>query len=154
MEIVKEFVHKFTDEDVFGKKEIIQIRKKYFLAESELIELLNNIEYKPEHIGLFLGEDVKGRFKPSLGFIDLISQHSDLKVFVNDKSEWMFVVGKDLFSEGVTSKTRKSVLENRGLVLVQNKLDENLGYGKLQPNENIIVKNILDRGDFLRREMR
>ena len=38
-------------------------------------------------------------------------------------------------------------------LLVQNQDDENLGYGELlKKGRHLLVKNLLDRGDFLRRE--
>ncbi|MBW2987614.1 hypothetical protein KY336_03620, partial [Candidatus Woesearchaeota archaeon] len=39
-------------------------------------------------------------------------------------------------------------------VLVQNKKDENLGYGKIVRKGKVFVLNLMDRGDFLRRERR
>jgi ribosome biogenesis protein Nip4 len=39
----------------------------------------------------------------------------------------------------------------KGLVLVQNNLDENLGLGRItQEKGQTILKNILDRGNYLR----
>jgi 60S ribosome subunit biogenesis protein NIP7 len=151
-EIIKdlnEFVSIFTDE----RLDAVQIRKKSFLAGKELVDLMEKIKQKegldPESIGIFLGEVVRKEFKPSLALLDLIAKSSDRKVFVDEKAEWLFLCGKDIFKSSVIKRNAKA-----GLVLVQNKNDENLGYGKLVRRGDVFVKNILDRGDFLRRERR
>lgn len=149
MNELNEFVSIFTDE----RFDAIQIRKKFFLAGDELVDLMGKIKQKeglePESIGIFLGEIVRKEFKPSLALLELLAKHSDRKVFVDDKAEWLFLCEKDIFKSSVIKCNAKT-----GLVLVQNKDDENLGYGKLVRRGMVSVKNILDRGDFLRRERR
>ncbi|MBD3259549.1 hypothetical protein GF371_02850 [Candidatus Woesearchaeota archaeon] len=147
MKELDEFISVFTEK----KFDYIQIKKRAFLADSEMIELMEKIREKegllPEHIGIFLGEIKKREFKPSLALLELLAEHSDRKVFVNDKAEWLFLCGKDLFKESVTKCNARS-----GLVLVQNKKDENLGYGRIMRKGRVFAMNLLDRGDFLRRE--
>ena len=97
--------------------------------------------------GLFLGEDKKG-FKPSLALLEMIAKDSKRKAFLNEKGAWMFICGRDVFGESI----EKSSVEE-GLVLVQNDKDENLGYGKIWKKKGeLFIKNILDKGDYLRRE--
>ena len=76
---------------------------------------------------------------------------SNKKIFINDKSEWIFLNGKDILGKAIT----KANVTN-GLVFVQNKKDENLGYGKfildIKRKDEVVVKNILDRGHYLRCE--
>jgi len=56
----------------------------------------------------------------------------------------MFLCGRDAFADNIVKAN-----VNSGLVLVQNEKDENLGLGILNEKG---IRNILDRGDFLRRE--
>ena len=147
MKELETFISKFTKE----KFDVIEIKKRFFIANKEQIEMMNKIKEKegivPESIGIFLGEITKKRFRPSVALLDLLAKHSDKKVFIDDKAEWLFLCGKDIFDESVTKCDVRS-----GLVLVQNKNDENLGYGKIVRKGKVFVQNFIDRGDFLRRE--
>jgi ribosome biogenesis protein Nip4 len=71
---------------------------------------------------------------------------------VDDKAEWLFLCGRDVFGKSVVKAN-----VNSGIALVVNSKKEVLGYGKitgeLKNKERVFVKNILDRGDYLRREM-
>ena len=71
---------------------------------------------------------------------------------VDDKAEWLFLCGRDVFAKSVVKANVKS-----GRVIVCNKGKEVLGYGnivgELGRKDKVFVKNLLDKGDFLRREM-
>ena len=79
------------------------------------------------------------------------------KVMVDEKSEWLFIVGRDLFKRGIL---RASGSQKKGAyTLVMNQQDENLGFGKItrsldekEKKHEVAVRNISDIGDFLRRE--
>ncbi len=141
--MIENFIRKFTDKKI---GEITEMGNQFFLADRELLELKNKIKDEPFSFGTFLGEVRKNNFCPSIALLDMLSKLSDRKVFVNEKAEWLFLCGRDLFEEGIVKKNA-----DRGFVLVQNKLDENLGYGEIVSGR-IAVKNFLDKGDFLRRE--
>jgi 60S ribosome subunit biogenesis protein NIP7 len=147
--MIADFIRDFTDKSIGN---IIKIRNRYYLADKELVELKQKIKLEPEAIGLFLGEEIKNDFKPSPALIDEIAKISTRKIFVNEKGEWLFLCGRDLFGKSVIKANT-----NYGLVLVQSMRDENLGYGKFIGNindkERIVIKNLLDKGDYLRREM-
>ena len=141
---MKEFIQKFTDEDVGN---IVKLHKSYYLVNKELTKIMNEISDEPQSVGVYLGEDEK----PSLALLDILAKKSGRKLIVNEKGEFLFICGRDLMGKSI-----KSSNVDKGLVLVQNGKDENLGYGKivgdLSQKEEIVVKNLLDRGDFLRRE--
>ena len=147
--MISDFIRNFIDRNIGN---ITKIRNKYYLADKELLELKQKIKHEPEYIGLFLGEEMKNGFKPSPALIDEIAKISGRKVFVNDKGEWLFLCGRDIFGKSITKANA-----NGGFVLVQSMKDENLGYGKIVGNitnkERIVVKNLLDKGEYLRREM-
>lgn len=150
--MINDFVKKFTEKPIDN---ILQIRNQFFLASGELLKLKNQISQEPFAIGTFLGETRNGRFFPSTALIDLLSKESEQKVFVNKKTEWLFLCARDVFGKSIV---RSGVEQRyRGLVFVQNELDENLGYGEvvadIQPSSKMVVKNVLDKGSFLRREI-
>lgn len=152
--MIDKFIKEFTDENI---ENIIRIRNDHFLANADLIELNNkvskNIDQDPILLGTFLGREHRNRFHPSIALLDELHPLTDRKIVVDDKAEWLFLCGRDIFGKSVVGS---SVKNNRGFVLVENQRNELLGYGKitgkLTEQNKVVVKNILDRGDFLRRE--
>ena len=119
-----------------------QIGRKYFLVDEKRLSISNQ---SPEYCGIFLGEQKGKHFSPSLALLELLE--SDKQIIIDDKAAWLFVCGKDIFKKSVIKGNNK-----KNIVLVYNKHKENLGYGKVVNKGDIFVKNILDRGNFLRRE--
>jgi 60S ribosome subunit biogenesis protein NIP7 len=110
------------------------------------------LDRKAYSAGLYLGEEKGKQFRPSIPLLELLGKASHRWVMIDDKSEWLFLCGRDVFAKSVLKANVKS-----GVVLVANKGGEILGYGKitgsLDKKDKVYVKNILDRGDYLRREM-
>jgi ribosome biogenesis protein Nip4 len=144
--MINKFLNKFGIKIDFLKK-----GKRYYLADDALISLDSKINLDSKLIGLFLGEEKK-TFEPSLAFLELVSKgSSDKKIFIDANSEWLFLCGRDIFGKSIVKANIST-----GFVLVQNSKDENLGLGKftadLKLKDKVVVRNIIDRGDFLRRE--
>lgn len=130
----EQYLQLFTQEKI----DIEYIRKDIY-EKTFLKEVNGRIESK----GAYLGTQKKS-FEPSLYLLERISKVSKNKVFVNKESEWLFLCGRDVFE--------KNILKNdatKHIFLVQNENDENLGLGMFTRG---MVKNLMDRGDFLRRE--
>jgi len=138
------FTRKFTDKKI---EDVILNRDIYYLASPELLEIKNQINETPFSLGVPLGK--RGTpFKPSAYLLEMLSERSTNKIFVNSKAEWLFLCERDMFTESVIKDTSKGKM-----FLVQNERDENLGLGKkVQKGSKTIIKNVFDRGDFLRRE--
>ncbi len=146
--MLKQFVEEFTKKQI---KNVVQIENKFYQVKTELDKISEKIERKPKLKGIYLGEIKDNEFVPSIELIDIISKISDKKIYVNEKAEWMFLNKKDILGKSVTKAKARD-----GLVLVQNEKDENLGYGefveKPKYKDRMVVKNILDRGEYLRIE--
>lgn len=118
--------------------------RKYYLINKEVESIKKETNRRPEYLGVFLGEKKKS-FHPSPALIELLSKNSNSKSVVNEKAEWMFLCGKDVFAENTSGK-------QSGIVFVQNEYDENLGYGKwMKKKGRLIIKNMLDKGVYLRK---
>lgn len=140
--IVNQFASNFSGQELDGKK-IIRLGKKYFYTE------LKAPKKGLVSTGIFLGEESSG-FIPSLALLEILAKGTNKKVFISEKAEWLFLCGRDVFEDSVTCKHD---IKQGELVLVQNQEDENLGYGRVEiSGKRIIIRNLLDRGDFLRRE--
>lgn len=145
----KTFVSKFAGIAL----EYTKIGNKYFLAEAFLIELSKRLNCKIESLGLFLGEEKEDKFVPSLALLDILAKVSDEKAFVNEIGEIDFLYGKDLKKRHIKSFTGGS--KEGFFKLIQNEENENLGYGKISrdlDSESAEIANILDKGDYIRRE--
>ena len=144
MEKIKKFVELFTDK--FDYDYVHKIGKNYFMINKNLEEVESKITHDVFSIGIILGRDDE-KFLPSSALIDMISKTSERKMVVNKKAEWLFLCGRDVLEEGIVSGRFK------GLVLVMNEQGENLGYGKIvEKKGKKIIKNILDKGSYLRIE--
>lgn len=100
-------------------------------------------------IGVFIGE-MKRMFQPSAGILPLL-QSSPHKITVNDKSAYLFTCGRDIFDDAVTNKEDKCT--RKGLVIVKTKENYLIGIAKKTvKGKQVMYKNILDIGSFLRRE--
>ncbi|MBU1201754.1 MAG: hypothetical protein KJ583_00960 [Nanoarchaeota archaeon] len=144
MDEVNKFVSQFTNKKING---VFKHGRKYFLIDEEQRLLSEKINRDLFSIGIFLGEK-KNDFKPTPALIDVISEISQKKVFISQKAEWLFLCGRDVFEDSITKK-----YSDEKIVLVQNEKDENLGYGVfIKKGKEKILKNLLDKGFYLRRE--
>ncbi|MFH1071871.1 MAG: hypothetical protein V1743_00400 [Nanoarchaeota archaeon] len=147
MDKIKKFVRQFVDKHRFDFTDVHKLGRKYFLIHKQLLEMKGKINKDIYAAGLFLGED-RQEFKPSPALIEMIAEKSTRKAVINKNSEWLFLCGRDVFSTSVIASA-----VNDGLVLVQNEEDENLGYGKIiRKGNSLWIKNLLDRGSYLRQE--
>lgn len=147
MEALKTFLSKFeVAPEQIG--DIHKYNKHYFIGEQAIVKDDNLLGS-----GLYLGYlNNNKEFTPSPAIMEIIAKNCEQKIYVDEKAEWLFLCGRDLFGKSII---KTNVQE--GLVLVQNEHDENLGYGKIiskvdTNSSKVVVKNILDKGYYLRRE--
>ncbi|MCX6709734.1 MAG: hypothetical protein NTV63_02140 [Candidatus Woesearchaeota archaeon] len=135
------------DEDgeliVLGNDIFLSKKSSFVLSEKFNLDALS-------YCGSRRGSIRKGNFIPGPNFLnDLIPFIDELNyVVVNDKSEWLFLCGRDVFRNGII---KKSIL-SYGNALVLNSRRECLGYGKIEEKGSLFLRNVFDIGDFLRRE--
>ncbi|MEM3616575.1 MAG: hypothetical protein QXN95_00175 [Candidatus Bathyarchaeia archaeon] len=105
--------------------------------------------------GTYLGKVENGKFFPSFLLLSMIADQAQNRVVVNDRAAWLFVCGRDIFKDGVLEAYGSR--SKGAYTLVFNSYGECLGFGKIERDldkakSGVVVKNILDVGDFLRRE--
>lgn len=149
---LEDFVSRFNAKILFDETFLVKKRNRYFLLNEALKKLIAKNFF---HAGLYLGKMRKGRFFPSFNLLKMIGKTKANKVVVDKKTEWLFICGRDIFKRGI--KKVKGSMNKGSYVLILNMNDECLGYGKILHNlnktsERVVIKNILDIGDFLRRE--
>jgi ribosome biogenesis protein Nip4 len=154
MKAIKDFVGQFgtstaLDESLIVKKEI-----RYFLLNTNLKRQIHQEFF---YAGVYLGKVRGSRFFPSFPLLTMIADFKANKTVVDKKTAWLFICGRDIFKKGILQLRGT---ERKGeYTLILNEYNECLGFGKILCNirkekgENkTVVKNILDIGDFLRRE--
>lgn len=127
---------------------------RYYLISPELAKTAKGDYF---YAGLYLGKDRNGMFFPSFNLLNLLVKSAQNKVILERKAAWLFICGRDVFRKGILrvygSKRPGDV------TLVLNEFGECLGFGKILAGLTdsggravVAVENVLDLGDFLRRE--
>ena len=107
--------------------------------------------------GVFLGKAKEGKFFPSFNLLGMLAKKEANRIILDRKAAWLFICGRDVL--------RKSIVRVQGPgkkdtnTLVFNEFGECLGFGRIVEklsgaacDNEIAVRNVLDIGDFLRRE--
>ena len=107
--------------------------------------------------GVFLGKAKEGKFFPSFNLLGMLAKKEANRIILDRKAAWLFICGRDVL--------RKSIVRVQGPgkkdtnTLVFNEFGECLGFGRIVEklsgaagDNGVAVRNVLDIGDFLRRE--
>jgi ribosome biogenesis protein Nip4 len=149
---ISDFVSHFGTKITLDETLIVKEQGRYFLLTENLKQLASKGFF---YAGTYLGKAKDGKFFPSFTLLGIIAQKEANKIVVDKKTEWLFICGRDVFKQGITKATGSTKKNDCALVL--NSYGECLGFGKILHNLDgkrggLAVENILDIGDFLRRE--
>lgn len=153
MDVIEDFAGRFNTNLRLNQNFIIKKENKYFLLNPRLKKLVSENFF---HAGVYLGKAKDGRFFPSFSLLRMIAEKEDAnKVVVNEKTEWFFICGRDIFKQGIINVSGSKREGDHTLIL--NQYGECLGFGKILQNLDeekgrVAVWNVADVGDFLRRE--
>jgi len=154
MKAIKDFLNQFKSRVKLDDQLIVKKRNRFFLLNGNLKRQLRKDFF---YAGAYLGKVKDGVFFPSFILLTMMAEGKANKIFVDEKTAWLFICGRDVFKRGIlkTSGSKKK----GDYTLILNEHDECLGFGKILRNmdeqmdkNRVIVKNISDIGDFLRRE--
>ena len=125
---------------------------RYFLLNENLNKFIQKDFY---YAGTYLGKIKDGKFFPSFILLSMLARGKANKIVVNKKAAWLFICGRDIFRKGILSAHGSQRKGDHTLVL--NEYGECLGFGKIlqsldSEGAQVVIKNISDIGDFLRRE--
>jgi ribosome biogenesis protein Nip4 len=152
--LMSDFAGRFGANLSFDERLIAKKQSRIFLVRNKLKDLALRDFY---YVGLYIGKVKRGVFFPSFTLLAMIGEQGANKVVVDDRTEWLFVCGRDIFRQGIIAVSGSGKKGTHTLVL--NKHGECLGFGRILCNldaeekrRNVVVKNVSDIGDFLRRE--
>lgn len=149
---IDDFVSHLKTEVSLDETLIVKKQSRYFLLDQNLKQLASNDFF---YAGTYLGKVKEGRFFPSVSLLEFIARKEANKVTVDKKTEWLFICGRDIFAQGIVKVVGSGKKDDYTLVL--NLHGECLGFGRILCNLNgkrqgLAIENMLDIGDFLRRE--
>ncbi|MEM3565676.1 MAG: hypothetical protein QXK47_03855 [Candidatus Bathyarchaeia archaeon] len=153
-ELIEDFAGLFGAKLGLDKSLVAKKKGKFFLLSPNLKELAGK-DGDWLFAGTYIGKIDSGKFYPSFPLLYMITDKAQNRVVVDDKAAWLFVCGRDIFKEGILGAYGSK--SKGAYTLVFNRYDECLGFGRIARNiekakSGVVVKNILDIGDFLRRE--
>jgi len=155
MKEIKEFVAQFRASIPFDESRIVRNRNRYYLLSKKLKQQVPQGFF---YAGAYLGAVKDSSFFPSFLLLEMVAERKANELVVDKKTSWLFICGRDIFKQGILKGDN---LKKGDYALVLNERNESLGFGKILRNlreesdaTKVVVKNILDIGDFLRREKR
>jgi ribosome biogenesis protein Nip4 len=152
IEPISDFTRRFGASIRLDESLIVKKQGRYFLLNVKLKRLIAKDFF---YAGIYLGKVKNGVFFPSFNLLRMIAETNANKVIVDEKTEWLFICGRDIFKQGITKVIGSR--RNGDYTLILNKQRECLGFGRImchldEEKEGVVVKNVSDVGDFLRRE--
>lgn len=153
MKEINDFITQFDTCINLDETQIIKNGNRYYYLSINLKKNIpNNFFYAGEYLGTVKGSS----FFPSFILLRMIAKTKANKVIIDKKTAWLFICGRDIFRKGILNGNN---LKKGNYTLVLNENNECLGFGQLMMNlrgvpdsKEVAIKNILDIGDFLRRE--
>ncbi len=157
MRTVFDFIKQFTSKEVVNERDICVINNKYYLAHERLIDVVKQIGKEPFMMGVYLGKSKGNVFFATIPLLRMIKHKTSSRVWVDKATEWLYICGRDVFFQGITKTSGHT--EKGGIPLILNQHGEVLGFGRIKRKltqkinfQEVVIDNILDIGDFLRRE--
>ena len=131
---------------------ILEKKGRYFLLNKRLLRLVHKDFF---YAGAYLGKVKNGKFFPSFYLLAMLATCDGNRIVVGKKASWLFICGRDVLGKGVLSVYGSK--QKGEFTLVLNEYGECLGFGRIigklsLRDMEVVVRNVSDVGDFLRRE--
>ena len=131
---------------------VVETGGRYFLLNKSLKAIAPRSFF---YAGRYLGKVKDEKFFPSFNLLAILAEDEANKTVVNEKAAWLFICGRDIFGGGIVSV--QGSRREGDFTLVCNEFGECLGFGRIvcdlgAKDARVVVQNISDVGDFLRRE--
>ncbi len=149
MKPLETFASQFGAKLSLNPELVTEKNQRYYLLNSRVRKVLHGEFFSA---GLYLGTMKDGVFVPSFSFLNLLVPLAANKVVLDRKAAWLFICGRDVFRKGVAEFGGSGRVGD--FVLVLNEFGECLGFAVVEDEalKGVLLRNVLDVGDFLRRE--
>jgi ribosome biogenesis protein Nip4 len=152
MKPIVAFASQFGAKVALNPEFIAEQEQRYYLLNPRVKKFMRNDFF---YAGLYLGKVKNNLFFPSFNLLNMLVEIAANKVVLEPKTAWLFICGRDIFKKGII---RTHGAQRKGdCTLVMNQFGECLGFGRItekldNAEGKVVIRNILDVGDFLRRE--
>ena len=133
---------------------MVEKNGRFYLVNPVLKQLVRQDFF---YAGIYLGKAKEGKFFPSFNLLGILAKNSANRIILDRKAAWLFICGRDVLEASIV-RVWGSGKKNTN-TLVVNEFGECLGFGRIVENlrgeggnNQIVVRNVSDVGDFLRRE--
>jgi ribosome biogenesis protein Nip4 len=149
------FAAQFGAKISLNPESIVERGNRYYLLNAQLRKFTGSRDYF--YAGLYLGKMKNGVFFPSFNLLDMLVPAAANKVILERKAAWLFICGRDVFASGIIKVMGAKRKGEATLVL--NEFGDCLGFGRIlggleteAGQAQVALRNVVDVGDFLRRE--
>jgi ribosome biogenesis protein Nip4 len=151
---ITDFAYQFGVQIVLNLDLMVENAGRFYLVNPALKTLI-----RPDFFsaGVFLGKAKEGKFFPSFTLLGMLAKKEANRIILDKKAAWLFICGRDILRKSIVRVQGPGRKDTNTLVL--NEFGECLGFGRIvenlssgEGNNQIVVRNVSDVGDFLRRE--
>jgi ribosome biogenesis protein Nip4 len=151
---ITDFASQFGVQIALNVDLMVETAGRFYLVNPALKPLIRKDFFSA---GVFLGKAKEGKFFPSFTLLGMLAKMGANRIILDKKSAWLFICGRDVLGKSILRVQGPGKKDTNTLVF--NEFGECLGFGRIaeklsvsaESNE-IVVRNVLDIGDFLRRE--
>lgn len=152
MKPISTFASQVSAKVTFNPEFVVEKNNCYYLLNSRVKKIVQSDFF---YAGVYLGKVKDSFFFPSFNLLNMLVPTAVNKIFLERKAAWLFICGRDILSKGILNV--HGAKHKGTFTLVINEFGECLGIGEIIENlyvskNKVVVKNVLDVGDFLRRE--
>ncbi len=151
MKPITDFAQRVNAKLILDPRFLVEKEGRCYLLNRKLLKIAQDDFF---YAGSYLGKMRNHKFFPSFNLLTMLAKTEANKVVVDDKTAWLFICGRDIFSKRITATYGSRRKGDYTLIL--NSFGECLGFGRIVQNldaeSEFVIKNVSDVGDFLRRE--
>lgn len=150
----------FGSEDFLNERELlIDENREVYALSKELADFLNIFKMNYVCTGIKVGEVGGRRFRFTLEGSFYLARKEKKRIYVDEKGEMLFLYGRDIFARSILKVTDD--FKENDVVFVCNERGDILGLGRSRfdasvykklEDERVVVDNLIDRGEYLRKE--
>jgi ribosome biogenesis protein Nip4 len=127
----------------------VNLNDRRFAVPSDVVKYMHD-KVRLVYAGMLLGR-TKREFVPGAGLLRELGQmKGPNKAWVDERVGWLFACGRDAFA-GSIIRSEGDLADGRCFLVMMG--DDCIGYGRVEERNNeLLLRNLFDLGDFLRRE--
>ena len=152
---ITDFASQFGVQIALNLDLMVEKTGRYYLVNPALKPLaFGKISFPLE---FYLGKAKEGKFFPSFYLLGMLAKKEANRIILDKKAAWLFICGRDVLRKSIVRVRVQAEKDTNTLVF--NEFGECFGFGRIVEklrdgagDNGLWLENVLDVGDFLRRE--